>query len=133
MRKYLAVALVALSLGGCTSTGAVTTAINVATKSIQNPVTNQELFQIEASLKLATTGLVTYRRLCLQGNADVNCRTNILAIQPYNLQVPGLVAELRRFVRTNDQVNAIAVYRTLSNIYTNITTEAAARGVKIGA
>lgn len=131
MRKYLAIVLVSFSLvgGGCAPQLAV---LSAATKTIQNPVTKNDLFQIEASLKLVTTGLKTYRRLCLQDAVDKNCRSNIEAIQPYSSQVYPLLAELSSFVRTNDQVNAIVVYKRLVNIYTSITTEAAARGISLG-
>lgn len=131
MRKYLAIVLVSFSLagGGCAPQLAVLSAV---TKTINNPVTKQDLFQIEASLKLVTTGLKTYRRLCLQDAVDKNCRSNIEAIQPYSRQVEPLIDELSSFVRTNDQVNAIVVYKRLVNIYTSITTEAAARGISLG-
>jgi len=133
MRKYLAIVLVSFSLAGvgagCAPQLAVLSAV---TKTINNPVTKEDLFQIEASLKLVTTGLKTYRRLCLQDAVDKNCRSNIEAIQPYSRQVEPLVVELTSFVRTNDQINAIVVYKRLVNIYTSITTEAAARGISLG-
>jgi len=130
-RIFLVLALsLSIAGGGCAPQLAVLSAV---TKTIDNPVTKQDLFQIEASLKLVTTGLKTYRRLCLQGAVDKNCRSNIEAIQPYSSQVYPLLAELSSFVRTNDQVNAIVVYKRLVNIYRSITTEAAARGISLGA
>jgi len=131
MRKYLAIILVSFSLAGagCAPQLAM---LSAATKTIENPVTKNDLFQIEASLKLVTTGLKTYRRHGLQGAVDKNCRSNIEAIQRYSSQVYPLLAELSSFVRTNDQVNAIVVYKRLVNIYTSITTEASARGISLG-
>jgi hypothetical protein len=131
MRKIILVLALSLSLAGvgCAPQLAV---LSAATKTIDNPVTKNDLFQIEASIKLVTTGLKTYRRLCLQDAVDKNCRSNIEAIQPYSSQVYPLLAELSSFVRTNDQINAIVVYKRLVNIYTSITTEAAARGISLG-
>jgi hypothetical protein len=131
MRKIILAIALSLSLvgSGCAPQLAV---LSAATKTIDNPVTKNDLFQIEASLKLVTTGLKTYRRLCLQDAVDKNCRSNIEAIQPYSSQVYPLLAELSSFVRTNDQINAIVVYKRLVNIYTSITTEAAARGISLG-
>lgn len=130
-RIILAIGLV-VALAGCAQMQTAQVAITAATKTIDNPVTNRELFEIEAALRIVTAGLVTYRRACLQGAVDKNCRANIELIQPYTRQVPALLAELRAFVRDNDQVNAIVVYKRLSSIYTNITTEAATRGVNLG-
>jgi hypothetical protein len=131
MRKIVLALALSLSLAGagCAPQLAM---LSAATKTIDNPVTKNDLFQIEASIKLVTTGLKTYRRLCLQDAVDKNCRSNIEAIQPYSSQVYPLLAELISFVRTNDQVNAIVVYKRLVNIYTSITTEAAARGISLG-
>lgn len=133
MRKLAAIGLVALSLGGCASLQTAGQIATIATKTIDNPVTEQELFQIEASLRIVTEGLVTYRRQCLAGTVDKNCRANIEAIQPYSRKVPALLTQLRAFVRTQDKVNAWIVYQQLGNLYTTITTTAAQRGVSLGA
>lgn len=131
MRRIVLVIVLGMSLAGCAGLQNASNAISVATKSIDNPVTNTELYEIEASLRIVMAGLVTYRRACLQGTVDKNCRSNILAIQPYTRQVPALLTELRDFVRSDDRVNAIVIYKRLTNIYTSITTEAATRGVSL--
>ena len=132
MRKFLSVVLVTLSLtgGGCAPQLAVLTA---ATKSYDNPVTKQELYEIEASIRIVVAGLQVYRDACIQGHVDLRCRENIEAIQPYTQQIKPLLRELRQFVMTDNQVNAIVVYKRLTNLYNSITTEAATRGVKLGA
>lgn len=133
MRKYIAMALVAISLGGCAQLQTVSQIATIATKTVDNPVTTQELFQIEASLRIVTEGLLTYRRACIAGTVDVNCRANIALIQPYTQRVPALLSQLRVFVRTQDKVNAWIVYQQLGTLYTNITSTATARGVSLGA
>jgi len=132
MRKYLAVALITLSLGGCAQLQTASTVFNAATKTYDNPVTKQELYQIEASLRIVSVALLTYRQQCLKDAVDVNCRANIEAIQPYTRQVEPLLVELRGFVRNDDKVNGIVVYKRLSNLYNSIVSTATARGVNVG-
>jgi hypothetical protein len=133
MRRYIAIVLVALSLGGCAQLSAISGGVGLITKTIQNPVTEQELFAVEASLRIAVEALLTYRRACLAGSADKNCRANIEAIQPYTKQIKPLLAELRSFVRTDDQINAVVVYNRLTNLYTTIKSSAAQLGIPLGA
>jgi hypothetical protein len=132
MRKILAVMLVAVSLGGCAQLQAVSGGLSLITKSVTNPVTENELYQIEASLTILMKGLVAYRRACLAGNADKNCRANILAIQPYTKEVPVYLTQLRRFVRENDQINAANTYNTLVALYGNAKDTALRLGVNLG-
>lgn len=132
MRKLLAIIAVTLSLGGCAQLQTASTVLTAATKTYDNPVTANELYQIEASLNIVVKGLVAYRRSCLAGNADAHCRANIEAIQPYSRQVKPLLMELREFVRNDDKVNGIVVYKRLSNLYNSIMNEAATRGVNLG-
>ena len=133
MRKLLAIVMVTLTLGGCAQLSAVSGGISLVTKTIQNPVTKQELYQIEASLRILTEALLTYRRACIANSADLRCRENIAAIQPYTRQVPGLLAELRSFVKNDDQINAVVVYNRLSNLYTTLKTSAVSLGIPTGA
>ncbi len=132
MKKIIAVMLVALSLGGCAQLQAVSGGLSLITKSVTNPVTENELYQIEASLTILMKGLVAYRRACLAGNADKNCRANILAIQPYTKEVPIYLTQLRRFVRENDQINAANTYNTLVALYGNAKDTAVRLGVNLG-
>lgn len=132
MKRYLAIAFVALSLSGCAQMQTASNLLTAATKSYDNPVTEQELYQIEASLRIVVEGLLTYRRACIAGSVDKNCRANIEAIQPYTRQVKPMLAELRAFVRSDDKVNGIVVYKRLSNLYNSIVTTATARGVNLG-
>jgi hypothetical protein len=133
MRKFLAIAMVALSLGGCAQLSAISGGLSLVTKTIQNPVTETELYQIEASIRILTEALLTYRRACIAGSADLRCRENIEAIQPYTKQVPTLLTQLRQFVRTNDQINAVVIYNQLTQLYTNVKSSAAQLGIPLGA
>lgn len=133
MRKLALVLALTLALAGCAQLQTVGTAWDLATKSVQNPVSKDDLYRIEAGIQIAFTALSTYKRACAQGLADERCRQNVAAIQVYTRQVPPYLAQLRGFVKTNDQVNASVVYNQLTMILTNIRNEAAARGVKTGA
>jgi hypothetical protein len=133
MRKFLAIAMVALSLGGCAQLSAISGGLSLVTKTIQNPVTETELYQIEASIRIVTEALLTYRRACIAGSADLRCRENIAAIQPYTKQIPTLLTQLRQFVRTNDQINAVVIYNQLTQLYTNVKSSAAQLGIPLGA
>lgn len=132
MRKTLAIALLALSLGGCAQLSTVGSGISLITKSVTNPVTTQDLYAVEASVRIAVTALQTYKRACLANAADKQCRANIAAIQPYTRQIPPMLAQLRSFVRQNDQVNAAVVYNQLVTLYGNLKASALALGVNLG-
>lgn len=132
MKRIALAVLLALSLGGCAQLSAISGGISLVTKSVTNPVTENELFQIEASINILVKGLVAYRRACLAGNADKHCRSNILAIQPYTKEVPVYLVQLRTFVKNNDQINAANTYNTLVTLYGNAKDTALRLGVNLG-
>lgn len=130
-----------LALSGCASTSfsqigseisAVVSGISLATKSITNPVTVTDLYEIESSISIGFTALQTYKRACLAGAADKNCRANVQAIQVYTKQIPPYLVQLRGFVKNNDQIDAATVYNQLTTLYTNAKTTAANLGVNLG-
>ena len=133
MRKIALALIVAIGLSGCAQLQTISSAYDLATRSIQNPVTKDDLYKIEAGLQIAFTALNAYKKACAEGAGDANCRSNVAAIQVYTRQVPPYLRQLRAFVKDNDQVNAVVVYNQLSGILTNIRNEAAARGVRTGA
>jgi hypothetical protein len=90
MRKLIAIVMVTLSLGGCAQLSAVGSGLSLVTKTITNPVTEQELYAIEATARILVEALLTYRRACIAGSADKSCRVNIEAIQPYTRQIKPL-------------------------------------------
>lgn len=136
MKKIIALALVAFTLGGCAGTmeklQAVGAGLSLVTKSIANPVTKNEEAQIELALNAVIDGLRAYKSACAQGNADKNCKLNVAQIQVYTRQVEILVPRLRNFVDNNDQINASVVYNQLTAIYSDVKKVAANLGVNIG-
>lgn len=133
MRKLVAIVLVSLSLAGCAQLQAVSGGLSLITKTIQNPVTQDELYAVEASARVLTEALLVYRRACLAGSADKNCRANIEAIQPYTRQVPPLLVQLRLFVKNDDQINAVVIYNRLTSLYATVKSSAAQLGIPLGA
>jgi hypothetical protein len=132
MKKLAFALVVAISLGGCAQLQTLGTAFTLATKSVTNPVTKDDLYNIESGISIALSALQAYKRSCVQGVADKNCRANISAIQVYTRQLPPLLAQLRSFVKNNDQVNATVVYNQVVTLVTNFKTAAANVGVQLG-
>lgn len=132
MRKIIFALTLSLGLAGCAQLQMVTEGISLATKSIANPVTKAEEAQVELALDTAVQALLTYKRACIAGSADKNCKANIAQIQAYTRQVPALVSQLRTFVDNNDQINATVVYNQLTALYTNVKGAAASLGVSLG-
>ena len=122
----------AFSVAGCASLGHIGTAISFATKSITNPVTRTQEVQVEAAIDAAIIVLKGYKQACLQGVADKPCKANIIAIQRYTTQMPPLIAQLRVFVDTNDQINAVVVYNQLVTLYGNFKNSASQLGYNVG-
>lgn len=132
MRKALASLSIVLVLGGCAQLQTLQNVAKFATATITNPVTKEMEAQIELGFDAGLQVLLAYRRACIAGTADVNCRRNIEVIQPYTRQAKPLIAQLRQFVDTNDQVNAVVVYNQLVTLYGSLKTSAAAVGMNIG-
>lgn len=130
MKKIALALALALALGGCAQLQKVQDAVSVITTGVDNPVTPEKLDSAEAGLQLVITGLRTYKKACVQGIADAQCRGNIAAIQAYTRQIPPILRDVRRFVDENDQVNAIKVYRTLVNLVADMKASAANVGIK---
>lgn len=132
MRKFVAIGLIVLSLGGCAQLQAVSQGISLATKTITNPVTKEEEAKIELAMDTALQLLLTYRRACIAGSADVNCKANIRMLQPYTRAAVPLIKQLRSFVDNNDQINASVVYNQLTSLYVNLKAAAQSVGVNVG-
>lgn len=128
MKKLVLVFALLIPLAGCAGISKSLIGFDI-TASTANPVTPSMLGEIEEGLSVATAGLLTYRRLCLKGQADAHCRGNIVIIQTYTKQAKPLILALRRFVRDNDQVNAIVAFNTLRDIVLQIKATRATMGV----
>lgn len=133
----IAVALVALSLGGCAgipglpSLQSIQTAVQLGTASVANPVTPERLDQAENALVLVFTGLNAWKSACANGSLPAGCRDHIASVQVYTRKLKPLLAELRVFVRNNDQVNAFVAFNTFSSLIATVKTQAAQNGVEI--
>jgi len=133
MKRLALVLVVAVGLGGCAQLQAVTQGISLVTKTVTNPVTKEEEAKIELAMDTALQLLLTYRRACIAGNADVNCKANIRMLQPYTRAAVPLLRQLRSFVDNNDQINASVVYNQLTSLYVNLKTAAQSVGINVGA
>lgn len=137
MKKVLAVVILAVSLGGCAGTmeklQIVSQGISLATKSIANPVTKNEEAQIELAGDAVIDVLRAYKQACKNGAVDKNCAANVAQIQVYTRQIKPLVAQLRKFVDNNDQINASVVYNQLTDLYKNVKSVATNLGIDMGA
>lgn len=132
MRKVIAIVLVSLSLAGCAQLRTIETAFQLGTASVANPVTPERLYQIESTISLVFVGLNTWKRSCVAGLIPDNCKGQIRTVQVYTLQIKPYLAQLRRFVRTNDQVNANVVFNQLTDIIGIVRSHAAASGQNLG-
>lgn len=136
MRKILTAVLV-LSLGGCVSIPglpsmqSVQTAVQLGTVSVTNPVTPERLEQADNALIVVFTGLNAWKASCKSGAIPASCRDQIASVQVYTRKLKPLLAELRSFVRNNDQVNAFVAFNTFSNLIAVVKTQAAQHGVEI--
>lgn len=132
MKRIVIVLALTLSLGACAQLQTLQNVAKFATATITNPVTKEMEAQIELGFDAALQILLSYRRACIAGTADVNCRRNIEIIQPYTRQAKPLIAQLRSFVDNNDQVNATVAYNQLVALYGNLKRSAAEVGMNIG-
>lgn len=133
MRKILGAFLVIAALGGCAQLQRAEQFLSVTTASIANPVTRDRLYAIENGIVIVFAGLRAYKSACVAGNADVNCRANVKAIQVYTRRIPPLLTDLRRFVKNNDQVNAVVVYNALSGLLADVRVYTNKASIKLGA
>lgn len=128
MKKLLIVPLLCFSLGGCLTLQGVETAFKLGTASIANPVTKDRLFEVETTVSLVFSGLNAWKKTCAQGLINVDCKTQIAAVQIYTRQIPPFLKQLRGFVKTNDQVNATIIFNNLVTLITTVRSQAALNG-----
>lgn len=131
MKKIVLALALTLSLGACQQLRNIQTAVELGTASIANPVTTDRLYTMEQATKLLFAGLNTWKKLCVRGQIDPACEQQIRTVQVYTLQIPPYLKDLRRFVKTNDQINATVVWNELAQIVTEVRARAAASGQKV--
>ena len=131
MKKILLAIVLILPLSGCA--GLAESFLNlpsgILTQSVQNPVTKQQLYQIENGLTVAVVSLNVYKDKCVKKLIDQSCRNVITKLQVYTRKAPPLIRSLRSFVRNNDQVNAKVVFNSLYQLFTDFRIIAVANGV----
>ncbi len=137
MRKFVIATTLSLSLalGGCQFFKNIEAALQTGdiTASVVNPVTRERLDQLEQVAVLVFTGLNAWKQACISGTLPVTCKQQIASVQVYTRQIPPYLAQLRIFVKTNDQVNAIVLFNNITSLISNIRTQAAASGINITA
>lgn len=135
MRKLILVTGLALALAGCQTAAQVLDDIGnvtrLATVGVANPVTKQDLYNFENTMIVGFAALNAYKKACLKGAVDTNCRANIVAMQKYTRQIPPTLAQVRTFVKNNDTVNATTAYATLKNLYANFKAIAVANNLGV--
>jgi hypothetical protein len=131
MRKILLIAILGFSLGGCATIQGIETAFTLGTASVSNPVTKDRLNQVESAITLVFAGLEGWKKSCVQGLIPPACKQQIGAVQVYTRQLPPYLAQLRTFVKTNDQVNATVVFNNIVDLVGTVKTQAANAGVTI--
>lgn len=129
MRISAFILALALALGGCAQIQEALQAGKLVTASIANPVTPDRLKATEDTLAVAFGLLNAYKTACVKGAADVNCKSNIRAIQVYTRKLPALLTQLRAFVKNNDQVNAILIFNQLKDAYNSAKGVATAAAI----
>lgn len=130
MRKLIFAVTLSLSLVGCAEVQKAVDIVQLATASTSNPITRNDLNAFENTLIIAFAGLNAYKKACLRGAVDTNCKANIRAMQVYTRQIPQLLRQARAFVKNNDQVNARVVLDQAKQLYATFSAIATANGVK---
>jgi hypothetical protein len=132
MKKIILALALTLSLAGCGTLQNIQTAVQLGNVSIDNPVTQQRLYELENAAILLFAGLKTWKRSCAEGVLPPTCRDQVAAVQAYTRKIPPYLAQLRLFVRSGDQVNAINVWNNVISVINVAKTQAAANGVNVG-
>lgn len=128
MKRLALVFALALSLGGCANLPKI---IDLATgNGLTNPVTPEMVYKVENTMILAVSGLLAYKNACIAKTIDQSCRGTIMKLQVYTRQAAPVIKDLRVFVRTNDQVNAVKAYNLVSGLLDSFKSTAVAAGVQ---
>lgn len=132
MKRILLAITVALSLAGCAQLQNIGAGFSLVTASYANPVTKDKLYYAENGLTVLIAGLNAYKQSCIKGLVEANCRDHVMAIQAYTRRIPPLLANVRVFVRNNDQINAVVVYNEAISLINAAKAEATASGIAVG-
>jgi hypothetical protein len=122
--RIFAIALMALSLAGCT-------AARIVTASVDNPVTIEKMYQVEQGAVIIAATLNAYRDLCIQKVIDQKCRKVIVEIQAYTIPARQQLVTLRAYFRANDKLNAINAYNVLTRLLADARSVATKNGITV--
>lgn len=128
MRKIILAIALTFTLGGCAN-------LQLLTQNYSNPITKETLYDVENGLIVAFAGLNVYKKSCRAGTLPVgqaSCDATVGRIQVYTRQLRPLLAQLRTFVKQNDQVNARVVYMAITGLVAGFREEAARSNVVLG-
>lgn len=135
MRKLLVICAVAFSLGGCAQiqdfVGKFQNIADFATATVDNPVTPAKLKKAEAATLVIFKAMNLWRDSCAQRLINDGCVKQIAAVQVYTRQIPPYLTQVRQFVKENDQVNAVVVYNSLTNLIKLVKAQVSANGIKV--
>lgn len=128
IRTLVLAAALSVPIVGCAQ---IQKAIEIGTTSITNPVTPAVLKNVEDGLIVLFAGLNAYRDTCVKGLIPQDCVIVIRRIQVYTRQVPPYLVKVRAFVRSGDQINAVAAYNIILGLIESAKTEAALNNVRV--
>ncbi len=137
MKRLALILLLAAFAGGWSPGSCIPEQIfQASTASISNPVTKDMLNGVENSGILIFAGLKAYKKACVDLVVLQTCRKTIQSIQVYTRKLrhpdgSGILADLRNFVKNNDQVNAVIAYNAAMQIMADIRTVAASNNVQV--
>ena len=135
MKKIAIILALTLSLGGCAGLSSfinkVETVVTLGTTSVSNPITKTRLNQMESAVIVVFAGLNSWKTACIQGLIPPSCKAEIMAVQVYTTKIPPYLSQLRVFVKTNDQVNATAIWNQIIALINQVQADAARSGVTI--
>lgn len=126
MRIILALALFAISLGGCATVKNLT---NGLTSDYSKPITREMLYNVENGSVVIFAGLNAYKKACVEKLVGANCRAVVIAIQKQSRKLPPLLAGLRSFVKSDDRINAVTAYNTIMDIINEVKAIAKANNI----
>lgn len=133
LRRLILAVPVLLLLGGCA--GLAETAIGlpsgILTKSIENPVTKNDLRRAESVIRVSAAALQAYKNYCETRPVGDRCDAVVQTLQSYSTRSRPLIRQLRTFVQKNDQVNAGVVFNTLRGIFQEFQLTAKQEGIPL--
>jgi hypothetical protein len=132
MKRFALILALTVALGGCQFFKNVETAFQLGTASVANPVTKTRLNEMESAVTLVFAGLNAWKQSCKQGLIPPDCKQQIAMVQVYTRQVPPYLAQLRAFVKNDDQINATVMFNNITALVGTIKSQAAGSGVNIG-